>query len=165
MTGVSRLLALSALPWLLLAPACGPFTYVSRVTFGASGDVAEARSSNAQQMAPYEFTGASEYLRRAKELAGYARFHDANNFAKKSQGMAADSKKVTQRRTKFNELPIFDPNDKSMFINKEGFVKRKSSLDSGDADYERPPGLDSEKPPLGGPEPTTGKSGKKGESK
>jgi hypothetical protein len=131
-----------------LAPACGPITYVSRVTFGATGDVAEARTQNAEQMAPYEFTAATEYLHRAKELAGYARFHDANNFAKKAQHQAADSKKVAQRRTKGNELPIYNPNDKSMFITKEGFIRRKSSLDSGDTDYEKPPGLDNEKPPL-----------------
>ncbi len=148
MTGVSRLLALGVLPWLFLAPACGPITYVSRVTFGASGDVAEARTINAEQMAPYEYTAAVEYLHRAKELAGYARFHDANNFAKKARQQAADAKKVTQRRTKGNELPIFNPNDKSVFITKEGYVRRKSSLDQGDTDYEKPPGLDNEKPPL-----------------
>jgi hypothetical protein len=99
-------------------------------------------------MAPYEFTAAAEYLRRAKELAGYARFHDANNFAKKARTQAADAKKVAQRRTKTNELPIYNPKDKGQFISKEGFVRRKSSLDSGDADYEKPPGLDNEKPPL-----------------
>lgn len=156
MTGVSRLLALSALPWLLLAPACGPITYVHRVTFGATGDVAEARILNGEQMAPYEFTAASQYLRRSKELAGYARFHDANNFAKRAQTEAADAKKVAQRRTKTNELPIYNPKDKSQFITNDGFVRRKSSLDSGDADFEKPPGLDNEKPPLTGDLPTKG---------
>ena len=35
-----------------------------------------------------------------------------------------------------------------MFIDKDGFVRRKSSLESGDSDFEKPPGLDNEKPPL-----------------
>ena len=148
MTGVLRLLALSVLPWLLLASACGPITYVHRVTFGATGDVAEARTLNAEQMAPYEFTAASQYLRRSKELAGYARFHDANNFAKKAQKMAASAKTVAQKRTKNRALPIFDPNDASLFITRDGLVKRKSSLEF---DTERPPMLDAEKPPLTGP--------------
>lgn len=148
MIRVSRLLALSAVPWLLLASACGPITYVHRVTFGATGDVAEARTLNAEQLAPYEFTAATQYLRRSMELAGYARFHDANNFAKKALVQAADAKKVAQRRNKGTELPIFNPRDKSMFIDKDGFVRRKSSLESGDSDFEKPPGLDNEKPPL-----------------
>jgi hypothetical protein len=110
--------------------------------------VAEARTLNAEQLAPYEFTAATQYLRRSMELAGYARFHDANNFAKKALVQAADAKKVAQRRNKGTELPIFNPRDKSMFIDKDGFVRRKSSLDSGDSDFEKPPGLDNEKPPL-----------------
>lgn len=161
MTGVLRLLALSALPWLALVPACGPVTYVRHVTFGATGDVAQARIRDGEKMSPYEFTAAREYLQRAKELAGYARFQDANKFAKKSEELATASLKVSERRRKNNELPIYDPKDKSVFITKDGFVKRKSSLDS-DADYEKPPGLDNEKPPLG-PEPA--KDGKKGEAK
>lgn len=161
MTGVSRLLALGVLPWLALVTGCGPVTYVSRVTFGASGDVAEARTVNGEQMAPYEYTSAVEYLRRAKELAGYARFHDANNFAAHAQKDAKDARKVAQRRTKNNELPIYNPNDKSMFITRDGFVKRKSSLEA-DTDYEKPPGLDNEKPPLINPDQDARNKGGKG---
>jgi hypothetical protein len=120
-------------------------TYLSRATFGADGDLAELRPTNATKMAPYEWTAATEYLRRAQELAGYARFHDANNFAKKAQANAANAKKVRDHRNKTNELPIFDPADKSIFITKDGGVKKKSSLEF---DNEKPPGLDSEKPPL-----------------
>jgi hypothetical protein len=117
-------------------------------------------------MAPYEWTAATEYLRRAQELAGYARFHDANNFAKKAQINSADAKKVRDRRNKGNELPIFDPADKSIFITKDGAVKKRSSLEF---DNEKPPGLDSEKPPLStaddqnkGIAPAGTKSGPKG---
>jgi hypothetical protein len=145
MRGVSRLLALGTLAGLALLPACGPVTYMSRVTFGALGDVAELRATNAPKMSPYEWTAATEYLRRSQELAGYARFHDANNFAKKAQQNAAQAKVVRDRRNRNNELPIFDPADKSVFVTKDGAVKRKSSLEF---ENEKPPGLDSEKPPL-----------------
>jgi hypothetical protein len=126
-------------------PACGPVTYLSRVTFGSSGELTEMRATNAPKMAPYEWTAATEYHRRAMELAGYARFHDANNFAKKAQENCAKGKQVRDRRNKSNELPIYDPNDKGIFITKDGTVRRKSSLEY---DNEKPPGLDNEKPPL-----------------
>lgn len=145
MRGVPRLLALCALPLLLSVPACGPATYLSRVTFGAYGDMTELQSTDTEKWTPYEYTAAREYLRRGMELAGYARFHDANNFAKRSQENIANAKKVAERRKKNKELPIFDPNDTSLFISKEGYVRRKSSLDY---DNEKPIGLDNEKPPL-----------------
>ena len=158
MTGESRLLALSALPWLALCSACGPVTYVSRVTFGSTGEIAEVKASKSDQMSPYEYTAAVEYHRRAKELAGYARFHDSNNFAKKARELAAAAKTVAQKRTKNRALPIFDPNDPSLFITRDGLVKRKSSLEF---DTEKPPMLDSEKPPLTGPAPNAQKGGTK----
>lgn len=145
MRGVSRLLALSALAWLAVAPACGPVTYLSRITFGATGDIAELRATNAPKMAPYEWTTLVENHQRAKELAGYARFHDANNFAKTAQGAASKAKEVRDRRNKNNELPIYDPSDKGQYITKDGAVKRKSSLEY---DNEKPPVIDTEKPPM-----------------
>lgn len=148
MTGVLRLLAL-ATPLGLFA--CGPVTYVSRVTFGATGEVAQARTGNAEKMAPYEYTIAAEYLAKSKELAGYARFHDANNFAKRSKDMAVKSRDVTSRREKKDELPIYVPGE-NMYINKDGAVKRGKPTDPNQAsDDEKPPlgDLDAEKPPLG----------------
>lgn len=151
MTGVPRLLARSALPWLVVcATACGPVTYVSRVTFNALGDMAEMRASNAKEMAPYEYTAATEYLRRSQELAGYARFQDSNGFAKKCRENLANGKKVAARRTRNNELAIYDPNDKTQFLTKDGGVKRGGRDDEKvpGLDNEKPPGLDSEKPPM-----------------
>lgn len=157
MRGVSRLHVLTpslrSIAWLGLASllsvgfgsGCGPITYLSRVTFGSTGDISELRATNAPKMAPYEWTAATEYHRRAMELAGYARFHDANNFAKSAQNNAAKAKTVRDRRNKNNELPIYDPADKGIFITKDGAVKRKSSLEF---DNEKPPGLDNEKPPM-----------------
>ncbi len=117
--------------WLAGAAACGPITYMSRATFGASGDIAELRAKGASEMAPYEWTAANEYLRRAQELAGYARFQDANSFAKQAQQNAALAKQVSDQRTQNKELPVYDPNDKSIYINKDGVVKKKTDLAPG----------------------------------
>ncbi len=151
MTRVLRLLAMGTLPCLLsLVPACGPVTYVSRVTFGASGQVAQARVGNAEKLAPYEYTAATEYLQKSREVAGYARFHDANNFGQKSKDMAEKAQKVATFRERNDELPIFVP-DGSMYITKDGGVKKGKPGDPVQGtDNEKPPlGGDDEKPPLG----------------
>lgn len=142
MTGVSRLLALAA--FLGLAPACGPVTYLSRVTFGAAGEVAHARVSNAERMAPYEYTAATEYLRRSRELAGYARFHDANNFGQRALDLGRKATEVAQSRERNDEEPIFAP-DGSMYITKGGGIKRGRPTDPvQETDSERPPLLDTD---------------------
>lgn len=138
---------LCAVPWLAVASGCGPVTYVSRITFSATGELASAKASKSDNMAPYEYTAASEYHRRAQELAGYARFQDANAFAKKAGEHAVASKQVAQKRIKAHALAVLDPTNPSLFITRDGMVKRKSSLEY---DTEKPP-LDSEKPPLLGP--------------
>ncbi len=153
MTGVLRLLAMGTLPCLLLlVPACGPMTYLSRVTFGASGKVAQAQVTGGEKMAPYEYTAATEYLQKSRELAGYARFHDANNFGQKSKDMAQKSIEVASSRERNNELPIFVP-DGSMYIDKSGAVKKKGRPGASNQaiDNEKPPltPADDEKPPLG----------------
>lgn len=146
MTGVLRLLALGA-P--LGLAACGPVTYLSRVTFGATGEVARARAGNCEQMAPYEYTLAAEYLRKAQLLASYARFQDANQFAQRSLDMAAKAREVTGERERKDELPIFVP-DGTMYITPRGAVRKGKPSDVGSGDNEKPPlDVDSEKPPLG----------------
>lgn len=138
------------LPLGLLLGACGPFTYVSRVTFGASPEHARARVTNAEKMAPYEYTAATEYLRKSKELAGHARFHDANNFGKKAREMAEKAQQVARHREKNDELPIFIP-DGTMYITKEGGVRRGSPSDPHqEVDSERPSlqRLEDERPDL-----------------
>jgi len=109
-----------------LGSACGPISYLSRATFGASQDIEVLRGTDAPEMAPYEWTAATENLRRSQELAGYARFQDANKFAKSAQDNAANAKKVRDRRVQNQELPIYKPGDKTLFITQDGVVKRRS---------------------------------------
>lgn len=72
---------------LLLAAAlgaCGPVTYINEVTRRASGDVEAARAAQADQYAPYWYTLAVEYLRKAREEAAHADYQTANRFGRKA---------------------------------------------------------------------------------
>lgn len=170
MIGVLRAAAPGLLGCLLFLSGCGPVTYVSRVTFGATGEVAQARVVNAERMAPYEYTAASEYLRRSQELAGYARFQDANAFAQRAREHAKKAKEVAMTRERRDELPQFIP-DGSMHITADSVVKRGRPGDAQqDGDNEKPPlsssDVDREKPPLGDdPGTKAGKAGKSGGGK
>lgn len=64
------------------AGACGPIEYINQVTRQASSRVDAAREARADQLAPYEFTLAVEYLRKAREEASYADFQAANRFGR-----------------------------------------------------------------------------------
>ena len=64
---------------------CGPIEYISTVTFEASKAVQEAKASRAPELAPYEYTAAVEYLHKAREVGGYARYHEAIEFGKKAR--------------------------------------------------------------------------------
>ncbi|MCX5744683.1 MAG: DUF4398 domain-containing protein [Proteobacteria bacterium] len=66
----------------LVVTACGPATYISEVTRGASTSIDRARSLQADRYAPYYYTRAKEYLHAAREDAGRADFQGANRFGK-----------------------------------------------------------------------------------
>jgi hypothetical protein len=72
--------------------ACGPVQYVGQVTMDASREVAAARSAQAEKYAPYEYTMAVEYLHKARELAGYAKYQSAIRFGKKAEVMAKSAR-------------------------------------------------------------------------
>lgn len=72
----------------LLAVGCGPVTYINEVTRKASTDVEAAREAQADQYAPYWFTLAVQYLRKAREEAAHADFQAANRLGKKASAAA-----------------------------------------------------------------------------
>ncbi len=85
---------------LLAASAgCGPVEYVREVTGRASSAVADARRANAEVLAPYEFTIAVENLERARELAGYSRYHDAIDFGKKAADFAFKARDTAREKS------------------------------------------------------------------
>lgn len=62
--------------------ACGPIAYVGQVTRSASTAVDAARAAEAEKLAPYWWTRATEYLHKARERAAHADFQGANRFGK-----------------------------------------------------------------------------------
>ncbi len=61
----------------------------------------------AEKFAPYEYTAAVENLRKAKELAGHARFQDSVEFGKRSRDFAKKAQSVARERAqKPEETPV-----------------------------------------------------------
>lgn len=90
---------------LLLLAGCGPIEYIANVPFRAAGAVAEAKHLDGQKYAPYEMTAAREYLHKARELGGYARFHSSVAFAEKATKLAGEAKKICQDRARDVDTP------------------------------------------------------------
>lgn len=65
-----------------LVAGCGPVTYINEVTRKASTDVEAARAAQADQYAPYYYTLAVEYLRKAREEAAHADFEAASRLGR-----------------------------------------------------------------------------------
>jgi uncharacterized membrane protein len=63
---------------------CGPIEYVNQVTRSASSEVEAAKAAGADKHAPYYYTLAVQYLRKAREEASYADFQAANRFGRKA---------------------------------------------------------------------------------
>lgn len=78
----ARWLFAAALLIAALAVGCGPLRYVSGVTGGASSAVDEARAAKAEELAPYWWTRAVEYLARARHEAAAADWQAANRFGR-----------------------------------------------------------------------------------
>jgi Domain of unknown function (DUF4398) len=63
-------------------PACGPIVYVNEVTRRADNAVEDARHAEADKYAPYWWTRATQYLRKAREVAAKADFQGANRYGR-----------------------------------------------------------------------------------
>jgi hypothetical protein len=75
---------------------CGPIEYISIVTFEASREVAAARGARADQLAPYEYTAATEYLHKARELGGHARYQDAADFGRRARDLGKKAFEISR---------------------------------------------------------------------
>lgn len=83
---------------MLASSGCGPIEYISMVTFQASKAVQEAKASRAAELAPYEYTAAIEYLHKARDVGGYARYHEAIEWGKKARDFGNDAVKLARER-------------------------------------------------------------------
>jgi len=80
---------------LAAALGCGPITYINQVTRKAANDVEAARSAQADQYAPYYYTLAVEYLRKAREEAAHSDFEAANRFGRMASKAARRAVEVS----------------------------------------------------------------------
>lgn len=93
----SRYMRLAAL-LMLVCGGCGPIEYISMVTFQASKAVNEAKATRAGELAPYEYTAAVEYLHKAREVGGYARYHEAIEWGQKARDFGYSAVKLSRER-------------------------------------------------------------------
>jgi uncharacterized protein DUF4398 len=99
------LMAALALWAMTTATGCGPIEYISIVTFDASKAVNEAKASRASELAPYEYTAAVEYLHKAREVGGYARYHEAATWGRKSRDFGNLAAKLARERSSATDAP------------------------------------------------------------
>lgn len=78
----------------LLALGCGPVEYLNQVTRRAATAHAAAEKVDAEKLAPYEYWTSKEYLHKARELAGYARFQLAIEYGRKAEEAALKGRAI-----------------------------------------------------------------------
>lgn len=98
----ARLFVLSfvgmACVWLGGATGCGSVIYVNQVTRKASTSVEAAKAAEADVYAPYHYTLAVHYLRKAREEAAAADFQAANRFGRMSYQAAETARELAVER-------------------------------------------------------------------
>jgi hypothetical protein len=107
-----RLLTLRGLAIALLVSlgGCGPIEYISVVTTRASRSVSAAEAAEGARCAPYEYTAAREYLRKAREEAGYADYEAALDFGRRAIQHGDKAREVAlQRRAQDNCASALGP--------------------------------------------------------
>jgi hypothetical protein len=72
---------------LVCAPGCGPIEYLN-ISTKAGAALASAKQANAEQLAPYEYTAAEEYLHKAREEAGYSQYQQSIEFGRRAESLA-----------------------------------------------------------------------------
>lgn len=88
---------------LALTAGCGPILSTSRIE-DAKEALEKATAANAETRAPYEYTMAVEYLRKADELWGYSQFGYSADYAKKAIEMAQAAEEKAQKDPWVNPL-------------------------------------------------------------
>jgi hypothetical protein len=73
------------------ALGCGPVQSTAYL-LDAEVQIEAARTAQAEKMAPYEWTAANLYIRKAREESGYSNFEAAVTFARKASKFAREAK-------------------------------------------------------------------------
>lgn len=85
------------------AVACGPIMSTTNIS-DAKDAIAKAEKVNAEQLAPYEYTSAVEYMKKADELWGHSKFGDSVDYAKRAISFAQAAEKKAQEDPWVNPL-------------------------------------------------------------
>ena len=95
---------------LLVGTACGPISSTTHL-IDARDQFKIAKREEAKTYAPYEYTKAEIYLRKAKELQGYSEYQQSMVFAIRAKDMSVEAVKVSrknkakQQRLKLRKAP------------------------------------------------------------
>ena len=82
----------------LASAACGPIEYLSQVSDRAARAVAAAKQANADELAPYELTAATEYLHEAREQAGSAEYESAIEYGRRAEDLAIRARVIAEEK-------------------------------------------------------------------
>jgi hypothetical protein len=83
-----------ALACLLGAGACGPVQYINQVPRKAQAELEAAEAANAAERAPYYYTLAVHYMRRARQEAARADYGAASRFGRKAEEAARQARAI-----------------------------------------------------------------------
>jgi hypothetical protein len=83
---------------LLCPTGCGPVQYLSQVSDKATKAVAAAKRAHADQLAPYEFTAANEYLHKAREEGGSAEYQAAIEYGRRAEDLALRARAIAEAK-------------------------------------------------------------------
>jgi hypothetical protein len=78
---------------------CGPVEYLNQVSSRASNALMLAQREDAGRYAPYEFTKASEYYRKAREEAGHSAYQAAIDYGRKCEELATKARAIARERS------------------------------------------------------------------
>src|SRR5438105_4401789 len=84
--------------------ACGPVQSTAYL-MDAEVQIEAARTAQAERYAPYEWTAANLYYRKAKEEVGYSDYEQAVDFAQKAQKFATQARDNAMKTTRKDEPP------------------------------------------------------------
>ena len=77
---------------------CGPVEYLAQVSGRASAALAQAHRAGGDAHAPYEYTMASEYLRKAREDAGRSHYQTSLDYGRKAEEFAHRALAITREK-------------------------------------------------------------------
>jgi hypothetical protein len=77
---------------------CGPVEYLSQVSRRAPAALAQAQQHGAEQLAPYEFTAAQEYLAEARFQGTRASYQRAIEYGRRAEELAARAEGIAREK-------------------------------------------------------------------